>query len=182
MRWFLALAMILVLLVTSSGCQTILKKSEDGQMPATERPDDFNLTLSWYTGHMADEADMYSYGITIGPTVEGLFTYRSGDQIQQLSESFTISNDELDLFYKKLLEMGAISNDWQMGDPIDGGPMFDLSIVAGGRHYAFPLYSETVEDERKLIDEVLKEAEALVPDVLWTEMERLRILSYDGGN
>ena len=178
MRWILTLAMILVLIGTSSGCQTTLKKSEDEQMPAAERPDDFNLTLSWFTGHMADEADMYSYGITIGPLAEGLFTYRSGDQLQQLAESFPISDEELDHFYKKLIEMDAISNKWQMGDPIDGGPVIDISITATGRYYAFPLFSEAAEDERKLIDEVLREAEALVPDALWIEMEKLRILSY----
>jgi hypothetical protein len=173
------LTMIFVLVFTASGCETIFKDGGGEKMPAAERPDDFSLTLSWFTGHMAYEEDMYSYGITIGPAGEGFFTYRSGDQLWQLSESFPISDEELDLFYKKLIDLGAMQNKWQSGDPIDGGPVIDIAITAGGRQYAFPIYSEAAEAERSLMENILKETEARVPVELWDEMNRLRNLSYD---
>jgi len=176
------IALVFILAFTASGCEMIFKNGGGEKVPAAERPDDFTLTLSWFTGHMAYEEDMYSYGITIGPAGEGLFTYRSGDQRRQLSESFPLPGQDLDLFYQRLFEIGAFKSGRQSGDPIDGGPVIDIVITAGGRQYAFPSYSEAAATERSLMENILEETEALVPVELWDEMNRLRNLSYDYGD
>ncbi len=182
MTRIVTLALVFILALTASGCETIFKNGGGEKMPAAERPDDFILTLSWFTGHMAYEEDMYSYGITIGPDGEGLFTYRSGDRLWQLSENFPLTGQDLDLFHQRLFEMGAFKSGRKSGDPIDGGPVIDIAITANGRHFAFPIYSEAAAAERSLMDKILQEAGALVPVELWDEMHRLRTLSYDYGD
>ncbi len=179
MTRIVTMALVFILVFTASGCETIFKNGGGEKMPAAERPDDFTLTLSWFTGHMAYEEDMYSYGITIGPAGEGLFTYRSGDRLWHLSESFPLTDQDLDFFYQRLFETGVFKSGRQRSDPIDGGPFIDIVITAGGRQYAFPFYSEAAKAERILMDKILKETEALVPVELWNEMNRLRNLSYD---
>jgi hypothetical protein len=181
MTRIVTMALVFILAFSTSGCAIISKNGWGEKMPAAERPDDFTLTLSWFTGHMAYEEDMYSYDITIGPDEEGLFTYRSGDRLWHLSESFPLTDQDLDLFYQRLFEKGAFNSGRQSGDPIDGGPVIDIAITAGGRHYNFPFYSEAAATERSLMDIILKETEALVPAKLWDEMNRLRNLSYDCG-
>jgi|GEM_PF-3953478 len=179
MTRIVTIALVFILVFTASGCGTTFKNGGGEKMPAAERPDDFTLTLSWFTGHMAYEEDMYSYGITIGPAEEGLFTYRSGDRLWQLSKNFSLTDQDLDLFYQRLFETGAFNSGRKSGDPIDGGPVIDIAITADGRQYAFPIYSEAAAAERSLMDKILQETEALVPVELWDEMNRLRNLSYD---
>jgi hypothetical protein len=56
-----------------------------------------------------------------------------------------------------MIELGAIKKGWEMGNPIDGSPMLDISITTGGRTYPILLYSEAADEERTIIVQVLKE-------------------------
>jgi hypothetical protein len=171
-----------IMLFGLAGCGKVPGTGSFGsQKPPDRLPEDFSLTLFWFTGIMPDSWMQYSYQIQIGPGQEGRFLYRSGDRTRELDAPFTTSTENLEKLYIFLLDNNAFSTDGQPGEPIDGGPDISLAFTAAGKEYGFSELSELSEGDRNLVYAIKEQAELLIPKDLWDEMNSLQ-LEYETEN
>jgi hypothetical protein len=140
----------------------------------TGKPPDFSATLDWQTGSLP-QPYQYSYRVLIGPLPGGELHYTSADNSKQLTEPFTVTEEQLSELYKYLVDRGALRSNWNKGDPIDGGPVTYISIIAGKKNFFIPERSELAENERSLVDDLVAEIRSIVPKPLWEEMNRLQL-------
>jgi hypothetical protein len=138
-------------------------------------PDDFSLSLLWFTGIMPDCWMQYSYEVHIGPGSEGRFLYRSGDRSREMDTSFTISAEDLEKLYIFLLDNNAFSIGKEPGEPIDGGPDLTLAFTASGKEYGFSEITELSNEDRYLAYAIKQQVEELVPAEPWDEMNSLQL-------
>lgn len=171
-----------IMLFGLSGCGKAPGDNAAGpQDPPEIIPEDFSLSLFWFTGAMPDSWMQYSYEIHINPVDSGRLLYRSGDRARELDASFTTSTENLEKLYLFMLENNAFSTDREPGEPIDGGPDFSLDFTAAGNKYSFSELSELSEKDRDLAYAIKQQVEILVPAELWDEMNRLQ-LEYESEN
>ncbi len=171
-----------IMLFGLSGCgKAPGDKAAGPQNPPKTIPEDFSLSLFWFTGAMPDSWMQYSYEVHIGSGPEGRLVYSSGDRSRELDISFVISDDELKKLYLFMLENNAFSTDREPGEPIDGGPDFSLAFTAAGNKYGFSEVSELSEKDRDLAYAIKQQVEFLVPAELWDEMNSLQ-LEYESEN
>jgi hypothetical protein len=172
---YLAL-LFFIMLFGLSGCGKVPGNSISGsQNPPDKLPEDFSLSMFWFTGIMPDSWMQYTYEIQIGPGSEGRFLYRSSDQSREMDNLFTTSAEDLETLYLFLLDNNAFSTDRQPGEPIDGGPDISLVFTAAGSEYGFSELSELSEGDRNLVYAIKEQLELLVPAELWDEMKRLQL-------
>jgi len=138
------------------------------------KPPDFSITLDWQTGSLPQHYQ-YSYRVLIGPLPGGELHYTSADKSKQLTESFTVTEEQLLELYTYLVDRGALRSNWNKGDPIDGGPVTHILIAAGKKKFFIPERSELAENERSLVDDLVAEIRSVVPKPLWEEMNRLQL-------
>lgn len=91
---------------------------------------DFSIELAWNTGSLPPEYT-YSYVITIGPELHGVFEYQFGyDDItseNSYSKSFQITQENLEMLYHHLQDM--LREDWNLGETMEGGPGSSLNLM-----------------------------------------------------
>ncbi len=166
---------LLCLLFYLTGCSGLLGWPGASQQPPAEMPDDFLLQLNWSTGPMPDRLMEYSYSVTMESGKKGLFKYRSSNGLAALEDFFTVEEEKLRLLYNLLLSKNAFRNQWEMNDPIDGGPDITFSIKSGGTIYPIPPVSELSDSEREDVYAIFYAVTALVPDSLFLEMEEIQL-------
>lgn len=174
--------LLFIMLFGLSGCGKAPGDNAAGpQDPPETMPEDFSLSLFWFTGAMPDSWMQYSYEVHIGPGTEGRLVYRSGDRSRELDSSFDTSVESIEKLYLFLLGNNAFITDREPGEPIDGGPDFSLVFKAAGNKYGFSELSELSEKDRDLAYAIKPQVELLVPAELWDEMNRLQ-LEYESEN
>jgi len=165
----------LIIIFGLTGCSRELADIKN-RMPKT-RPDDFSLTIEWSTGTLPEPQMFYSYQVKIGPGEESSFYYRSGDGSAELTSIFNLSAENLNGLYFFLVKESAFRSTWETGDPIDGGPVLYVTLIADKRQFAYPLISELSETDRNSAYAILEAANSYVPEECWTEMNRLQLQS-----
>lgn len=139
------------------------------KMPA-ERPDDFSVTYYWDTGSLPPP---YHYAVTLtipGPSAGGQLTLQLGyspEAEPPLTEDFEVSEQQLDEFYRVLVDQGLFTRNWRVtDDPPVGGEVEWLEARAGGEEVRIPAYlaSESAQDAAATI---YTAARGLVPQSLW---------------
>jgi len=165
-----------IILFGLSGCGKAPGNNYFGsQKPPETIPDDFSLSLLWFTGIMPDSWMQYSYEIHIGPGSEGRFLYRSGDRSREIDTLFTISAENLEKLYVFLLDNNAFSTGSKPGEPIDGGPDISLAFTAAGKEYGFSEVTELSDEDRNLAYAIKQQVELLVPAEMWDKMNSLQL-------
>lgn len=167
--------LLLIMLFGLAGCGKVPGNKLGLQSPPETMPEDFSLSLFWFTGTMPDSWMHYTYEIHLNPVDGGRFVYRSGDQSRELDYSFVTNTESLEKLYLFMLDNNAFSRDRQPGEPIDGGPDITLAFTAAGKEYGFSELSELSGEDRGLAYAMKEQVELLVPEELWDEMNSLQL-------
>ncbi len=170
--------LILILLFGLTGCG---RSPGNGPAGGGEKPDDFSISLDWATGPLPDPQMYYSYSIQVGPAGEGRLHYQSGDRSLELNVPFAVSEENLVQLYTLCYEQGALKSAREEGEPLDGGPVMSIYILANGNSYSYPSVSELSENERSLAYAIADKVQQLVPGDLWDEMNQLQ-LNYEAAH
>ena len=162
---FILIALILLTAILMTACAVPKTISE-------ERPDDFQTVYHWSTGSLPPPYH-YHYTIAIGPEAQGTIVFTAGysdDGPLVWTETFPLSEDEMDALYARLHQIGVFSKTWQqVEDVLGGGSVYELSVTAYRKVYNIPAYidgAEQARDMRAMADEL----KALVPQSIWDDL------------
>ncbi|MCL5986910.1 MAG: hypothetical protein M1371_10185 [Actinobacteria bacterium] len=137
--------------------------------------EDFSTTLYWDTGSLPPEYHYY-YLITIGPGPEGRFDYQPGYGKPPAPDiwvmEFSVSFVKLNELYEFLNGNGLFRDSWEKVEPSIGGSFYKITITANDKTYKVPPDFELKPKDSKKISEVADFVKNLVPENIWTDMEK----------
>jgi len=140
-------------------------------------PQDFSLNLYWSTGVLSPQY-CYSYNISCGPGLEGVFEYQPGYGLESASDAwvteFNISAESMDDLYVLLEENDFFRDVWEKSVPSEGGSYIIIKINANNNSYEIPPDFELKSEDFQKINKVYDFVKNLVPETIWTEMERMQ--------
>lgn len=180
-----AVSIFLISIIFFSGC----RKTSGTEVPASTAsvnitsvtsqnqniPEDFSTKLYWDTGSLPPEYHYY-YLITIGPGPEGRFDYQSGYGEPPAPDiwvaEFSVSFVKLNELYEFLDGNGFFRDSWEKVEPSIGGSYHIINITANDKTYEIPPDFELNPEDSKKISEVADFVKNLVPENIWTDMEK----------
>jgi hypothetical protein len=140
-------------------------------------PRDFSVQLTWSTGALPPPY-YYSYSISCGPGLKGIFAYRNGKNLSQDQEpviiDFGTSIESMDGLYVFLEENNFFRDNWDKAAPSIGGSSTIIKIGANGKTYEIPPDYELKPEDVKIINEAAYFINGLVPEQTWAEMQKLQ--------
>jgi len=139
-------------------------------------PEDLSIELYWNTGPLPPRYHYY-YLINIGPVLEGKFEFLPGyEEYPPVPEvwtiGFSVNAAKMDELYNYLGKNNFFRDKWEKIEPSIGGPHSYMTITANGQKYDIPPDSELKPEDTKKTDEIADFVRSLVPEDIWTEMEK----------
>jgi hypothetical protein len=140
-------------------------------------PGDFSVQLTWSTGALPPPY-YYSYSISCGPGLKGIFAYRNGKNLSQDQDpviiDFDTSIESMDGLYVFLEENNFFGNKWDKAAPSIGGSSTIIKIRASGKTYEIPPDYELNPEDAKIINKAAYLINTMVPEQTWIEMQKLQ--------
>ena len=161
MKPFIAAVCLALLLPALSACTGT-------RMPAVT-PEDFSVTYHWDNGSLPPPYH-YELTVTIGARSEGRLTLQLGyspEDEHPLTETFEVSDEQLDELYRVMVDQEVFTRRWTPDDdPPVGGEVEWIEAQAGGEEVRIPAYLER-EADQNAATAVYAAVRGLVPDSLW---------------
>jgi hypothetical protein len=136
------------------------------------RPDDFDVRYTWREGSVPPP-NYYEYQIHVAAsgaaTINVTPDYPAQD-VTVWTNTFTVSTEQLDALYRRMLQLGLLSTLWQAdAHPPIGGSNEALSVRVQGRQIELPFFVDPELAARA--HEIYAAVQALVPLPLWNTLK-----------
>ena len=186
------MAIVLLLSITGTlgiaGCQRVSKdttEKESVELSAgtdtlstqyQTAPEDLSIELYWDTGSLPPQYHYY-YLINIGPVLKGKFEFLPGYKAfppvpEVWTIGFSVNAAKMDELYNYLEKNKFFRDKWEKTEPAIGGSYSYMTITANDQKYDIPPDSELKPEDTKKTDEIADFVKNLVPEDIWTEMEK----------
>jgi guanosine-3',5'-bis(diphosphate) 3'-pyrophosphohydrolase len=151
------------------------KRAENSPPLGATLPSDFYLEYAWREGTVPPPYH-YEYRITLEASGNGEVLFRPdypSEQPPEWRESFTVSFEELQGLYRRIVEEGILGRQWE---PIPdeeariGGELESMEIVENARAHQIP--SSIVDASR--VEPVYQRIRSMVPETIWQSLMRRR--------
>jgi|WetSurMetagenome_2_1015567.scaffolds.fasta_scaffold229056_2 hypothetical protein len=140
-------------------------------------PTDFSTQLTWSTGALPPPYH-YSYSISCGPGLNGIFLYQNWKNLSQnlkpMEIDFKTSIESMDGLYVFLKENNFFRDKWEKAAPSIGGSYTIIKISANGKIYEIPPDYELKPEDLKVINEAAIIINSMVPEQTWVKMRELQ--------
>ncbi len=150
---------------------------DNAEVIYTNAPRDFSVQLTWSTGALPPPY-YYSYSISCGPGLKGIFAYRNDKNLSQDQEpviiDFDTSIESMDSLYVFLKENNFFRDKWDEAPPSIGGSSTRIKIGADGKTYEIPPDYELNPEDAKIINKAAYLINSMVPEKTWIEMRELQ--------
>jgi len=140
-------------------------------------PKDFSVQLTWSTGALPPPYH-YSYSISCGLGLKGIFAYQNGKSLSEGQEpmiiDFNTSIESMNGLYVFLEENNFFRDKWDKAAPSIGGSSTIIKIGANGKTYKIPPDYELKPEDAKIINKAAYLINGMVPEQTWVEMQKLQ--------
>ncbi len=157
---------------------SLLTLTACGNLQTTQIPEaspiDFSIEYRWTEGSVPPPYH-YSYTITIDADGAAQIAFTpdyKGPEVPTWIETFSLSNDQLDVLYMTAVETGVMTNNLKENeDPPVGGSFQRMTITAAGNSYTVPpfLVDETLQRRLSSLETAIENS---VPDAIWSDLRQ----------
>jgi guanosine-3',5'-bis(diphosphate) 3'-pyrophosphohydrolase len=161
--------------IQAYGAHGVGKRAENSPPLSATLPSDFHLEYAWREGTVPPPYH-YEYRILLDASGNAEVLFRPdypSEQPPEWSESFTVSLEELQGLYWRIVEGGILGRRWEPipdEEALIGGELESMEIVENGRHHQIP--SSIVDASR--VESVYQHIRSLMPETIWQSLMNRR--------